>query len=677
MANRYLRAFGADVVWDATDTSIWAQVSGGATGFSVPTLADDVFIDANTLIASQLVIGSNAFCKSLTITNAGSFNFLFQFFTLEIQGNFVITSTTISFPDTGNINFTGTGSSLLTTNGLTLNQTISVNGRNLTLGGALNTSGNLQVVSGTFTSSNFNITTTGSLISTGSATRTINLGSSTVSVFIVSFSTDASFTFNAGTSNIIVVSSVAGGNKVFNNVSSLTGGFNISDSNTFNNLSFGARTSTGMNFIAISGNQTINGTLTILGGADPTRRTFMRSGNGVGQSVTLTCAAVALLTDIDFRDITIAGTAAPVSGTRLGNCGGNSGITFPAAKTVYWNLAGSNNWSSTAWATSAGGTPAVNNFPLAQDTAIFTATSPATGQITTVNFDYNIGTIDMSARTSNTMTLAIAIAPAIYGNWINGTGSAFSGTGRIIFSGQGAQTITSAGITFTQGFTVDCGSGSVSLQSAFATNRSLSNAFIVESGTFNTNNLSFTLSGASGGFNSTSGKTTALNIGSSTLFIARTWSTALPLAVSGTGSIRMTSASTKTFSGGGIQTFPTITQGGSGSLTISGSNKFANITNTAIGTVLFTGGTTNEFTAFNLNGTSTAIRLTLGSSNTTQAILRKSTAWLMGAGSLDGGNNTGLSFTAGGGIDFLSVSYINGTLVGPPSSTQGNFFAFF
>jgi hypothetical protein len=139
----------------------------------------------------------------------------------------------------------------------------------------------------------------------------------------------------------------------------------------------------------------------------------------------------------------------------------------------------------------------------------------------------------------------------------------------------------------------------------------------------------------------------------------------------------MTSASTKTFSGGGIQTFPTITQGGSGSLTISGSNKFANITNTAIGTVLFTGGTTNEFTAFNLNGTSTAIRLTLGSSNTTQAILRKSTAWLMGAGSLDGGNNTGLSFTAGGGIDFLSVSYINGTLVGPPSSTQGNFFAFF
>jgi hypothetical protein len=37
------------------------------------------------------------------------------------------------------------------------------------------------------------------------------------------------------------------------------------------------------------------------------------------------------MSDVDFRDITIAGAAAPLTGTRLGNCKGNSGITFPAA----------------------------------------------------------------------------------------------------------------------------------------------------------------------------------------------------------------------------------------------------------------------------------------------------------------------------------------------------------
>jgi hypothetical protein len=58
-------------------------------------------------------------------------------------------------------------------------------------------------------------------------------------------------------------------------------------------------------------------------------RTFVRS-NTIGTTRTLTCAAVASLTDIDFRDITIAGAAAPVSGTRLGDCKGNSGITFDA-----------------------------------------------------------------------------------------------------------------------------------------------------------------------------------------------------------------------------------------------------------------------------------------------------------------------------------------------------------
>jgi hypothetical protein len=85
-----------------------------------------------------------------------------------------------------------------------------------------------------------------------------------------------------------------------------------------------------------------------------TRRIMLRS-SAVGTTRTLTVGTLSA-DDCDFRDITIAGTAAGGSPTRAGDCGGNSGVTFPAPKTVYWNLAGSQNWSATAWATTSGGT---------------------------------------------------------------------------------------------------------------------------------------------------------------------------------------------------------------------------------------------------------------------------------------------------------------------------------
>jgi hypothetical protein len=108
----------------------------------------------------------------------------------------------------------------------------------------------------------------------------------------------------------------------------------------------------------------------------------------------------------------------------------------------------SSNWSATAWATcpAAARLAVYDNFPLAQDTCIFEAGSPNSGSTITINAAYNIGTIDMSARTTNTMTLATGSqSPSIYGNWTNGTGVTFSGTGTLTFAGRGSQTITSAG----------------------------------------------------------------------------------------------------------------------------------------------------------------------------------------------------------------------------------------
>jgi hypothetical protein len=109
-------------------------------------------------------------------------------------------------------------------------------------------------------------------------------------------------------------------------------------------------------------------------------------------------------------------------------------------------------------------------FPLAQDTAVFPALYPASAGTTSINASYNIGTLDMSLRTSNIFRLSTGTTtPAIYGDWINGTGTILIGTGTITFAGRTTQQITSAGISFTQPITVNSLSGTVQLQDAFTT----------------------------------------------------------------------------------------------------------------------------------------------------------------------------------------------------------------
>jgi hypothetical protein len=127
---------------------------------------------------------------------------------------------------------------------------------------------------------------------------------------------------------------------------------------------------------------------------------------------------------------------------------------------------------------------------------LFESTGLNSGNTITINVAYNIGTINMSARTSNTMTLATgAILPFIYGNWINGTGTTLTGTGVMTFAGRGSQTITSAAKAFTQPLTVDSPSGTVTLQDALSITNTASNCLLLNRGTFNADTYNVTLSG--------------------------------------------------------------------------------------------------------------------------------------------------------------------------------------
>ena len=668
MANRYW--VGGTAAWDGTAGTKWALTSGGAGGQAVPTSADDVFFDAASGANTVTISTGNTGAKSITCT--GFTGTLAGTAAITLSGSITLVAG-MTFSYTGTVTIAATAT--ITSAGKTFNG-ISVNGTGITvtLGDPFVVASSITVSAGTFTTNNNNVNA-GSLLSSAVVARTINFGSSTVTLSSstpISFTTSTNLTFNAGTSSVTCSNSnatFAGGGQTFNNVtfsSTALSSPDITGANTFANLTVAGRAASGIALFGFAANQSITGTFTVSAGTDATCRTFIRS-NTENTVRTLTCAAVSL-TDVDFRDITIAGAAAPASGTRLGDCKGNSGITFPAGVNKYWASTAGGNWSDSAvWALSSGGSTAVNNFPLAQDTVNIQQTYPTSGTIT-VNANYNLGTISMGTRTSSVTLATSTNAPICYGSWTNGSGVTLSGTGSVSFNGRGAaQTITSAGKTFTMSILIVNYGGSVTLLDSFVCSDTV---LTITSGTFDANGFNVTLNNAAATVSSSNSNVRTIAIGSGTWTIAGSgtpWScaTSTNLTVTGTGTLSFTSASAKIFAGGGIQTYPTLNQGGAGTLTVTGSNKFADITNTYSATgatsVLFTAGTTNIFTAFNLKGEAGRV-CTLGSPTAAQATLQKSSTWYMGANSTDAGNNTNLTFTAGGGIDYLSVSYINGTV---------------
>jgi hypothetical protein len=605
---------------------------------------------------------------------------------LTVSGSLTFQATNFSRTYTGTTTFNATTTGkTVTTNGVSLGAvTFDGVGGAWTLGSAL-TSGNITVTRGTFdtsSSGNYAVTATNINGST-TTTRAINLNASTLTFSAsnpILFTTATNLTFNAGTSQITITSAFpvfAGGGLTFYNVSFTSTGvfsFSITGTNTFNNLSIAGQTSVGLAQYSISANQTINGTFTVSAGTASAYRIIIFSST-FNTPRTLTCAAVSL-TDVDFRDITIAGAASPATGTRIGDGKGNSGITFTAAKTVYYRQTGSANWAATgsgSWSATSGGALDGTMFPLPQDTAVFpAATYPASGSTTTVNGALWFGTIDMSLRTSNTMTLANGSnAISVFGNWTNGTGITLSGTGLLNFAGRTAQQITSAVKTFTQPITINSPSGSVTLQDALTTGTGVTTT--LTNGTLDLNGQTLTVgtafTTATGTKNLTfNGGTLVCPTAATTAFNNAAPTNFTTTAGTGTGTISMTAATAKTFVGGGSTFNCTINQGGAGALTITGSNTFSNITNTYKSTgatsILFTAATTSTFTDWNASGESTRL-LTIGSVTAASHTLSKasgtvsadflsisrSTAtggagWYAGANSTDGGNNSGWVFTA-------------------------------
>jgi len=457
---------GGNGNWDASTTANWASSSGGAGNAGVPTSADNVIFNSlSNATAYAVTVGTNAVAADITIAGPLSGNVTITSgatAVINCYGSWSSTATGITFTTTTGaaINFlaTTTGKTVSTNNVTLGTMAVTFNGvgGGWTLSTALNDgTGTITVTNGSFNTGNQTITA-GIFSSSNSNTRSITLGSSSITLSVGAawtFTTTTGLTFSAGTSTIICSGgstvTFAGGGLTYYNVSfSGVGVANqtISGANTFNNLTFTSSTSAGNKNIILNNSQIVNGTLTLGAGGTATNRLNVIATTA-GTQQTITAATLAAMSDVDFRDIIAAGASAPWSGTRIGNVGNNnSGITFTAAKTVYWNLVAGGTWQSATpgWATSSGGTPAVINFPLAQDTAVIDNTGLTTGNTITVSGS-NIGTLNVTKTSA--MTLAFGSSQVVISGSVTlQSATVVTGTnGWLFYNTSGTSTFTTNG----------------------------------------------------------------------------------------------------------------------------------------------------------------------------------------------------------------------------------------
>lgn len=622
MANRYW--VGGSATWDATAGTKWALTSGGAGGETVPTSADDVFLDSASGGVTVTLSGSPS-CKNLNFTGfTGTLNLSAN---LNVYGSLTLVSG-MTLVATSGISFEGSGTGRTATFALKNVGYISMNG----LGMGLQF---LDTVNCT------------ALSTTGSAA--INLNNQVINC--TSFSNTSSGTITPGTSSIRVTGSgvFVGGSKTYYEVQLNGTAHTIVGANTFTNL-IRTGTATKTDSVTLSANQTITGTLTLTGNS-AINRLHVKS-DVLGTSRTITAAAVSI-SNVDFEDIAGAGAASPFTGTSLGDCLGNSNITFPASVDRWWVGASGGYFSENFWAATSGGV-AGQTVPLPQDSVYWDGTGssffnmdmPRTGNI----YYARPGTYGLDGNFS------------CYGDCIRGTAPC---TGNITLRGRGTHIINGSH-TNNNSTIIDAVVGTYTASG----NLFCGNSFTLISGTFDAS--TFSIGAESVVISGTATRTLMMGTGLWTIVNPGTvWNASTTTGLTfdkGTADIILSSTTTsaRTFAGGGL-TYNNLTIGGAtgtSTLTFTGSNTFNTIssTKTVAHTIRFTPGTTTTVSDFTVDGTDgnvvtitsapaathTLAKAGGGTINVDYAKISYSVAtpastW-SASNSTDGGNNTGWSF---------------------------------
>lgn len=319
MANRYW--VGGSGNWNST--SHWSDTSGGASGASVPTSADDVFVDANS---GSGYININTTCNCLSIDFTGSSIATVQgSYTLNVYGSFT-GAAGITWSHSGSLYFqaTSTGQTI-TSAGITFSCNVYLQGA----GGGWTLQDEFSQVSGKWFYANYGTFNTNNQTCTfgyfsysNTNIKDLTFGSSTITVQGSLYGNATNTTIDMGTATW----HFANGSGSFSqpNTHHL---YNVVSDASCTRLSWGSGQTIDNNFtieapteyvkqvgawsITITGNLIINGT-------ENNRVAF----DGVFGTMTVTVGGTVSLSHCDFNNFTASGGGGtPWTGTRLGKWG--------------------------------------------------------------------------------------------------------------------------------------------------------------------------------------------------------------------------------------------------------------------------------------------------------------------------------------------------------------------
>jgi len=719
MANRYW--VGGSGTWNATSTTNWSTSSGGASGASAPNTGDAAIFDANSNTGTNdftVTLGTNPACLTLNTTGIDPATAM----TVAGTGNLTVAGTVFTLTNkvvwsaTGNLTFSVGASTLnITTAGVSIDSPVvlggSANSSTYNFVDAFTCTKLMQLNRGviTTTGSNKNITVLRFTVNTGTGTRTVNAGTGTFSLTgngatILDLG-DATFT---SPSTINLTYSGSTGTRT------ITGASQASTTTASISVTAGSDTIT---FVA----STIIKSLDFTGFTGTLSNTsFTISGNLVVSSgMTLSAGTNALIFNYSSLSITSNGKTFDFPVT----IGGNNAITITLNDNLTIASTRTLNFAASATTTALGaftlttgilttiGSPSGRSVTTTSGKIVITgnaATVLDTGGMTftgvpiELSYSGSTGTRTISCSGGNPQLKVISGSDIVaVGNNSNFDGinfTGFSGTFTIaanvtlinnlvmsstMTTGSGGAnsltfstnsiSLTSNGVTI--GYPIAVNTGTLLLADNLKTTRSLT----LTAGTLDANNKNVEILNFIGSNSNT--RTLALGSGTWTITgdsagsVTNVWNTATitGLTITGTATISMTSASAKQFAGGGA-TFPTLNQGGAGTLTITGSNTFTTLSNSVYPTTItLTSGTTTTVTNFNLGGIGGSLVTLNASTAGTRATISKASgsvsaqylniqdsnatggaSWTA-LNSTNGGNNLGWVFAVPGFFFFFGV----------------------
>lgn len=664
MADRYW--VGGTGTWNTTSTTNWSTASGGSSGASVPTAADNVIFDQASTYTVTMTGALT--CLSFTVS-AGTVTFATGTTpTLAISGSLSIVAATV-WNSTGAITFNSTtGTSNITTNGVTINASITFNG----VGGTWQLQTALTIGSTnttTLTAGTLNLNgltlTTGLFNSSGTTTRVLAFGvgnitvngsgtvweTSTLTGFSITGTPTVNISNNTATATTVNTGLLTEAQSM--NFNYTTGTYTLTDTNaryrSLNLTGFsgtfqgtarrfwgGFNAGTTVTIAAGTGNnifQATSGTWDIV--TNGKALNFPITFDGIGGTWRLLDA----LTTGTARTTTLTNGTLNLNGFSLTTGAFSSnGLT---ARTIAFGAGSITvNGTGTVWDTGTvtnltiTGTPTVN---ISNNSA--TATTVTTGTLLeaqSMNFNYTTGTYTLTDTGAVYKSINLTGFSGTYANNARTYYGGFNaGSTATMTAGINAQTfaatsgtwnLVSNGRTLDFPLTFNGVGGTWQLQDALI--MGTTRAMTLTNGTIDANNFNVTL----GSFTSRNSNVRTIATGSGTWTVAGTGSLAWDMANStnatatGNATINMTGATTKRFESRGLS-WGTLNQGGAGTLEIYGFSTFNDITSTytATGacTISFLSGQTNTVNNFTASGTAGKI-LTINATTTgSQATLTK------------------------------------------------------